>query len=157
MTNEEAKPQLPQNWDMPRWPEDEPVVERKPYVEKSLHRFAVALALTPHLLIVQHLLGLRGVLAVDMVLGGVSIALAFLDARELRRVGYQVHGWWGILWGIVHLIHRTRRTGEMTYLPWIWVLSAIAAYWAGLALPADDADSGDYGAPAVSAQVLTST
>ena len=141
-----------------RWPEDEPVFERKPYVEKSVDRFAVALAFLPLSTIVFLLLGLGNNLVLDLLMWGVMIALGFLDARELRRLGHRVHGWWGILLPLVHLIHRTIRSGRSKLIPWLWVVSVIASIWAGLALAPEDGESWGLGdsAPVVAAALPSS-
>lgn len=138
-----------QGWHTHGWDDDAAPPDhrdQKPCVEKSVNRFAIALALLPLASIPQMMWGLRGNLGVDLAIWGVIIALSFLDARELRRLGHDVTGWWGVLLPIIHLVHRTRRSGQTSLIPWLWVVSLVASIFAGLAIldPADfDVDDTD--------------
>lgn len=122
--------------------------DRTPYVEKLTNRFAVAIALLPLAHILLMVLGLWRNLAADLVYWGVVVWLAYLDARELRGRGHEVTWWWAIILPIVHLIHRTRRAGQTSLIPWLWVVSTIVALFAGLAILGDDYGVGDPGVDA---------
>lgn len=133
-----------QGWHMQGRGDDEvPIEERAPLLARSVNRFAVALALLPLVQILLMSMNVWRNLAADLVYWGVVIWLAFLDARELRRLGHQVTWAWAILLPIVHLIHRTRRSGQTSLIPWLWVASTTAAIVAGLAILGGDLGASD--------------
>ena len=121
---------MQQGWHSGGWPDDadtliEPARPPRRPVFVRINRFAIAFVMLDVFSIVLTLAGVRG-WAYGLAFSTVAIALVILDARELRRHGYQVTAWWLLLTGIAYLIHRTRRAQQSVVIPVAYALTSLA-------------------------------